>query len=157
MKEDRGARRRQAARPAFSRSPRRRGREALPSLTGPEQHGPVETRGLGGVPCPLAQPLRHAPLRQTVEPALRTGSAPECSTSGPSASAAVTCQPGPKPCCRSSYHRRPERPARRRRGGRDRGQGQGQVSYPQDRGHGSVFGERTPGPGVPGPRENPMS
>lgn len=83
MKEDRGARRRQAARPAFSRSPRRRGREALPSLTGPEQHGPVETRGLGGVPCPLAQPLRHAPLRQTVEPALRTGSAPECSTSEP--------------------------------------------------------------------------
>lgn len=48
---------------------------ALPSLTGPEQHGPVETRGLGGVPWPLTQPLRHAPVRSTAEPALRTGSA----------------------------------------------------------------------------------
>ena len=65
-----------------SLSARGGGRVALPSLTRPEQHGPVEPGGLGGAPCPLAQPLRHAPARPTAVPALRGRSAAADTTSG---------------------------------------------------------------------------
>jgi hypothetical protein len=37
---------------------------ASSTLTRLEQHSPVEPGGLGGPPCPLAQPLRHALLAQ---------------------------------------------------------------------------------------------
>lgn len=97
----------------------------MPSLTGPEQHGPVETRGLGGVPWPLAQPLRHAPVRPTVESALRTGSAPEDSTLEPECLRSDDARTEAQTLLQIELPPRRERPARRRRGGGIEGRGKG--------------------------------
>lgn len=70
---------------------------ALPLLTRPEQHCPVESRGLGGAPCPLAQPLRHASAPLTAERALRARSARWSAVRGWTVSAAVTRLQGQKP------------------------------------------------------------
>lgn len=139
-----------------SRWPRVGGRVASPPLTRPEQHGPVEPRGLGGPPCPLAQPLRHAPTRPTAERSLRAGSAQWNGVRSPSVSAAVTRPRGPNPAADqvTSAARAPGTEAPRS----GRGQGQGQVSPPWQR----AVRRQRPARGRPAPRfqgrgENPVS
>ena len=74
-----------------------RGGVALPSLTRPEQHCPVEPGGLGGAPCPLAQPLRHAPARPTAVPALRAAAQRRILLRGPECLRAGDANRGPNP------------------------------------------------------------
>lgn len=77
----------------------------MPPLTRPEQHGPVEPRGLGGAPCPLAQPLRHSPARPTAEPSLRAGSARWSAVRAGVAVRGGDVAARPKPRRRSDYLR----------------------------------------------------
>lgn len=99
------------------------GRVDLPPLTGPEQHGPVEAGGLAGPPDPLAQPLRHAPVHGSAEPALQAGSAPRSAVPGRSASVTVTLPENQTPP-RIRLQWLPEGQAQRRPRGRDRGRDQ---------------------------------
>lgn len=104
-----------------SSSPQDGGRVVSPPLTRPEQHGPVEPRGLGGAPCPLAQPLRHPPAR-----ACGAGTEGGERTPGRSVPAAVTRSPRPKPRRRSDYLR--GRSAGSRGTAAGEGPGQGRVT-----------------------------
>lgn len=150
--KDQGARRRagQAGRPALLAQSTRRGPGAPRALTRPEQHGPVEPRGLGGAPRPLARPLRHAPARPTAERPLRTRSAAPDPARRPGCLRAGDANRGPDPAADrvTAAAGAPGAEAPRRAG-----QGSGaRAGVPRAR-RGSGSGVRTPGPGVPGPKE----
>lgn len=106
-------------------------------LTGPEQHRPVEPGGLGGHPCPLAQPLRHAPARPTAEPTLSAGSA-RCSGVPSRQVSAAEARTR-----RGSGYQRGGRRARRRRGGGTGARARVGLPARQPAGRGEASGPRS--------------